>query len=94
MKRIRIYNKIARMFDLENEPIPGMPLIEIVSDQSVLVENHCGVISYSPEQIAIKTKSGCVLITGSGLVLNRMSCELLRICGRIEKVEMKGRRTH
>lgn len=92
MDRRKFFDKMARAVDLSTEPIPGKPLVEIVGDRSVLIENHCGVISYSAQCICVKTKQGCICISGSDLVLTRMSKEQLRVCGFIQGVELRGRR--
>ena len=81
MGQKHLLERMMRAMDLSAEPIPGKPLIE----------NHCGIISYSRECVAVKTKNGCICVFGSGLVLNKMSKELLRVCGRIQNVELRGR---
>lgn len=92
MDNKRILERMARATDLSTEPIPGKPLVEIVSDSSVLIENHCGVMSYSGECISVKTKQGCIVITGSQMILSKMSKEQLRISGKIRTVELRGRK--
>lgn len=92
MENKQILERMARVTDLSTEPIPGKPLIEIVSDSSVLIENHCGVISYSSECISVRTKQGCIVITGSQMILSKMSKEQLRISGKIRSVELRGRK--
>lgn len=89
MDKKRFFDRMALVADLDNEPIPGKTLIEIVSDSSVLIENHCGVISYSSECVSVKTKQGCIIVSGSQLVLRKMSSEQIRICGTVFKVELR-----
>ena len=91
MANHHLFEKVARAVDLSGEPVPGKPLVEIVGERAVLIENHCGVISYSPDTVAVKTKSGFILVHGCGLVLTKMSKEQLRICGTIRNVELRGR---
>lgn len=86
-----LFERVARVVDLSTEPVPGKPLVEIVGDRAVLIENHCGVVSYSPECVSVKAKRGCICVHGSGLVLTKMSKEQLRICGTIRNVELRGR---
>ncbi len=86
-----LLERVAKAMDLSNEPIPGKPLVEIVGSRSVLIENHCGVLSYSKEQVTVKTKNGHICICGSGMVLTKMSKDQLRICGNIKNVELCGR---
>lgn len=87
----RLFERMAVVTDLDNEPIPGKTLIEVVGDSSVLIENHCGVISYSTENVTVKTKHGCVVVNGSQLILRQMTSEQLKICGTIFKVELRRR---
>ncbi len=91
MKKYNVFERVARVMDLSNEPEPGKPLIEIVGNRSVLIENHGGVLLYSKERVTVKTKNGCACIWGTDLVLTKMSREQLRICGHICKVELNGR---
>lgn len=92
MKGKHILERISQALELESEPIAGKPLIEIIYNRSVLVENHCGVVSYSTNRVIIKTKVGLIFIGGSGLRLSRMSCDQLRICGIIDSIELKGKK--
>lgn len=91
MGQKRLLERMMQVANLVEEPIPGKTLIEIVSCSAVLIENHCGIASYTKECVVVKSKTGCILIHGSGLVLKKMSNELLRICGRIQNVELQGR---
>ena len=91
MGQRRLMERMMQAMDLGTESIPGKALIEISGNSAVLIENHCGIISYSKECVTVKTKGGCICVHGSGLILNKMSRELLRICGRIQNVELRGR---
>ena len=91
MEKKGIIRRMAQAADLETEPVPGKPLVEIVDGSSVLIENHCGVICYSCEQVSVKTKKGCIVVEGSALVLSRMSKEQLCIKGVIHRVELRRR---
>lgn len=91
MNKKQFFERMAIATDLDNEPIPGKTIIEVVSDSSVLIENHCGVISYSTDNVTVKTKHGCIVVNGSQLVLRKMTSEQLKICGTIFKVELRRR---
>ncbi len=91
MKKRHLMEKMLSMVDLYSEPVPGKPLIEIIGNQSMLIENHCGVISYGRESIVVKTKNGCIQICGMRLILTKMSKDILRITGTINTVEIRGR---
>jgi len=91
MANNHLFEKVVRAVELSGEPVPGKPLVEIVGERTVLIENHCGVISYSQNVVSVKTKTGCISVYGCGLVLTKMSREQLRICGTICNVELRGR---
>ena len=91
MANKHLLEKVAKAVELSGEPIPGKPLVEIVGQRAVLIENHCGVISYSTENVTVKTKHGCVVVNGSQLILRQMTSEQLKICGTIFKVELRRR---
>ena len=78
--------------DLQDEPIPGLPLIEIAGDRRVLIENHRGVVEYGTQTIRVNVKFGQVCICGNGLELARMTRGQLVVCGYVEAVHLnRGR---
>ena len=87
----RIMELLADRAELETEPMPAQPIVEIAGDQRVLVENHRGVIAYSAERILINVAFGTVCICGSGLRLIRMTKAQLVIRGRIDAVSLLRR---
>ena len=84
----RFVENIVDAADLQDEPIPGMPLVEIAGDGRVLIESHKGVVEYGSNMIRVKVKYGHVCICGSGLELRRMTRGQLIICGRIDAVQL------
>ena len=67
-----IWNRLALAADLPDEPFPGLPLVEIVDNCRVLIENHKGVNEYGRNMIRIKVKYGSVCVCGQNLELTRM----------------------
>ena len=89
MRRIgEIWNKFTLGADLPDEPIPGLPLIEIVDNRRVLIENHRGVKEYGETMIRIKVKYGSVCVYGQNLELTKMLKGQLIISGTIESVQL------
>ncbi len=86
-----LIERFARVSDLPSEPLPGFPLIEIVGDCRVLIENHCGVSEYGRTQICVKVKYGTICIVGSKMELARMSKHQLVIAGRIDSISLLRR---
>lgn len=85
-KQEGIINRLMLSSELTNEPIPGVPLIEIAGDRRVLIENHRGVSLYGCNEIKVCVKQGCISIKGQRLNLAKMSKQQLVIIGNIEGV--------
>ena len=81
-----------RRLDLQEEPIPGLPIIEIAGNRRVLIEHHCGVTQYGCRSICVNVKNGCVCIEGSNLELSKMTAKMLIISGCIDCVRLERRR--
>lgn len=90
MKRGRnFFYDIVMGVDLPGETLPGTPLIEIIGENRVLIESHCGVIAYCDNEICVRTQIGCVRILGSKLTLAQMTKQQLVIIGKIDCVHLQ-----
>ena len=81
-----IWNRIAGTADLETEPVPMAPLVELAGDRRIIVENHCGVVAYTQQQIQIRVKYGQVCVEGDQLEMAQMTKDHLVITGRIDRI--------
>ena len=90
-KGYRIMELLADRAELESEPMPAQPIIEIAGEQRILVENHRGVSAYSTEKVLINVEFGTICVCGCGLRLFRMTKEQLVIRGRIDTVSLQRR---
>lgn len=81
-------DRLAAVTDLPDEPIPGLPLVEIAGERRVLIENHQGVTQYGRQSIQVRVKFGQVCICGAELELARMTKGQLVISGRIDSVSL------
>ena len=77
--------------DLSDEELPGKPLVELWGDCRVLVENHQGIIEYTPERIGVRVCYGSVQIHGHNLRLHRVSGRKLLILGMIQNIDLRKR---
>ena len=80
------WNTMTWASDLSAEPHPREPLVELVGQNRVLIENHLGVLGYECNEICVKVKFGKVVVCGETMVLSRMTKEQLLITGCIESV--------
>lgn len=91
--RERVLDHLALHADLPGEVLPGLPLVEVVGDSRVLVENHNGVTSYGCNEIRITVRFGHLCVCGNTLKLARMTRNQLVITGRIDSISLqRGRK--
>lgn len=81
--------RIVTAVDLNDEPMPILPLIEIAGNTRVLIEHHGGVTQYGSCRICVRVRYGAVVISGSGLELTRMTGQQLIITGKIDGVQLE-----
>ena len=83
-----MFSRLTTVPYLQDEPIPGLPLVEIVGDCRVLIERHLGVTEYGKERIMIKVSHGQICVCGSCMELIRMTKHQLIIKGTIFSVSI------
>lgn len=76
----------------ENLKIPKENFIESfqminISGKIVYAEGQCGLLSLSKEQISFKIKKGVIVVEGQDMVLNELSDNTIKICGKIKRIE-------
>ncbi|GAB6100252.1 hypothetical protein JCM16358_21310 [Halanaerocella petrolearia] len=82
----KIKAKLAELFDLPQDVLLNLPMISIVGNLNLRVENHQGIIKYTPESVKIRVYHGQILITGEDLVIDQMKEEGVIITGRITDI--------
>ena len=84
MEKSNILSRVAR-----KETINKLPLVEILGQHRVLIENHRGVAEYGTKVIRVLVKYGQVCVQGEELELIRMSrCQLI-ITGKVDGVQLR-----
>lgn len=74
-------------YHLLNEmPLSGCTLTEIVGNRRVLIENHNGILKYTHNEICVRTKMGAICLEGKGLEITCISRERLIIVGAVYSV--------
>lgn len=87
-----ILERISRVADLQNEPLPAQPLLELCGNCRVLIEHHKGICEYTPTKVRVSVKFGSYCICGTHLEITRLSSDQIVITGNIDMVNvMNGR---
>ena len=85
-QRVGLWDRIADKTDLQGEPFPGQPVIELYGQHRVLIEHHRGVTEYGTERISVRMGYGYAHICGSELEVAKMTAGHLVIVGNIHSV--------
>ena len=74
---------------LPPETVSGTPRMILTGDHHLLVESHCGLISYSDTCLMLRAKQGLITCRGKDLILTRLSADDAIITGSIQALEFK-----
>ena len=86
---MKIIQQILDKTKLSDECIPGKPVVELLGDCRLLIENHLGIIEYHCDRISIRVCYGMIIVKGSNLKLRQMSGGKLLIAGIIDCIGVK-----
>ena len=74
--------------ELGEETLPGQPVVELLGNCRVLVENYQRITEYGLEQICIQVSYGTVKVLGCNLRLRQVTRQKLLIAGEIGGIEL------
>jgi len=86
----RLRQRLANAFELPSDVVLDLPRIVLVGNIQVVIENHRGLIEYSPGRIRVGVDAGQVVLTGEGLVIGTAGAEDMIILGRITGLEYRA----
>lgn len=69
-------------------PLNKQPLIEMIGNHRVLIENHLGICEYEDRCIVVAISIGKIIIEGDNLQIMQMTREKLVIIGKISAVRL------
>lgn len=84
----KVLHRFKNLIDLNNQSLPGTPVVEILGNRRVLIENHHGVAEYEKTRIVILVKLGKIVVSGNDLEICHMSQYQLVIAGCIDSVSV------
>ncbi len=82
--------KIGRLLSLPKDAVLHLPRISLFGNLQCCVENHQGVLRYTPEQIGLQAGNYSLYIEGKELVITSLSAEVIYIEGKIGQVRYES----
>jgi sporulation protein YqfC len=74
---------------LPDEIDPHLVTVRLLGNESLLIEQHRGILRYGAEQIRFFTEQGVLLVTGKTLAIDRLSETRALIRGEIRSISFE-----
>lgn len=78
---------LSDSLELPKEIMLDLPKTTLIGNLQLNIENHKGIIEYSPDQIRISSNSGMIKIQGKDLYIKTIIKEEIIIIGEISTFE-------
>lgn len=73
--------KMANKFDIPREAIEKIPKITIIGDEELTIENHGGILSFTDNEIRVKTCLGKMILKGRNFEIAYLSETTITVSG-------------
>jgi len=73
--------RVAALFELPQEIVLDLPLISVIGQSELRVENYKSLLEYSDTHIRVNTGSGVLKIEGRKLTLKQLTSESVTVTG-------------
>ncbi|MNJ36183.1 sporulation protein YqfC [Paenibacillus fonticola] len=86
----KIRNWAVEALDLPGDLVFDLPRLTMIGNKQLLVENHQGVLHFSPEELQLELKQGILKVEGTELAIRTIMPEEVIIEGRISGIKYEG----
>ncbi|MFD3258449.1 sporulation protein YqfC [Paenibacillus lentus] len=76
--------------DLPGDLVFDLPRLTLIGNKQLLIENHQGVVHFSPDELHLELKQGMLTVEGAELVIKAIMPEEVIIEGRISGIKYLG----
>ena len=80
-------NKMAELSELPKDVALGMPVLTVLGQMELSLENYRGIIEYTDTLVRIQTKNGQIRVTGKRLKVAYYTNDEMKVNGHIESIE-------
>lgn len=86
VKVAKVKEKVSDKLNMPKDIVLNMPVIRVVGDKEILVENHKGLLEYTSSTLKLKSNLGNIVLKGSGFQIKDISDENIYISGTMESL--------
>lgn len=84
--RKHIQERLVQALELPDDVVYDLPKITLIGDLQFYIENHRGIIAYSPATVRIAVSIGEVEVKGEQLTIRTISRDELYLEGKIQAI--------
>lgn len=86
-RKNRHLQRLAGILEIPQDIVLDLPRITMLGNQQLLVENHKGIIEYTPFLVRIKLNQGELTILGKNLMLSNLQLEQILVEGIVGEIK-------
>lgn len=86
----RVMDSLSEILELPKDVMLDLPKLTLVGNIQLYIENHKGIVEYSPQKIRVNSSLGIIKISGKKLQINEVKIEDLIITGKIDNIELSS----
>ena len=87
MRKNTKWQRLAGMLEIPQDIVLDLPRITMLGNQQLLIENHKGIIEYTPSLVRIKLNQGELLVAGQNLMLGNLQIEQILVEGTVGEIK-------
>ncbi|QMV40431.1 sporulation protein YqfC [Cohnella cholangitidis] len=81
----------ATILDLPQDVVLDLPRITMIGGLQVTVENHRGILHFSPDVLRLAMDNGIMEVTGQDLIIRNIGAEEVFVEGKIMGVQLHAK---
>lgn len=83
----RLKNKMIESAELPRDVVMGMPVLTMIGQSELSLENYRGILEYTDTLVRILTRAGQIKVSGRGIHVAYYTNDEMKITGHIESIE-------
>ena len=87
MRKNTQWQRLAGILEIPQDIVLDLPRITMLGNKQLLVENHKGIIEYTPSLVRIKLNQGELLVMGTNLMLGNLQIEQILVEGTVGEIK-------
>jgi sporulation protein YqfC len=82
----------ATILDLPQDVVLDLPRVTMIGGLQLTVENHRGVLHFSPQSLRLAMDNGEIEVTGQDLIIRNIGAEEVFVEGKIMGVQLHAKK--